>query len=273
MKKYQLVLGAICALTFQQAQATVMNFQVSPFSAAYAQFERVTSSSADGIIGIESLAEKPGAMQYQLHFGQLKQATDTGINSFGWGGTTHHSRTATYNGITQHGDQGLQFFCSYLALTAAECAFDSFSSFLELNLTQTQYEDGSVSNSVNAAIRYQAVKAEAGDETNQTNTSTYRRNFMFNDWSMQDWGVTLPNSKDLLNWLSGSAKVYQVSEQLVLTSESCSEESCSTESTLYNLMVPGSTNWVIEEVSTPATASFMLLGIAAVFLRRQRRSH
>jgi MYXO-CTERM domain-containing protein len=38
-------------------------------------------------------------------------------------------------------------------------------------------------------------------------------------------------------------------------------------------MVPGSTNWVIEEVSTPATASFMLLGIAAVFLRRQRRSH
>ncbi|WP_442966055.1 MYXO-CTERM sorting domain-containing protein [Rheinheimera sp. SA_1] len=29
----------------------------------------------------------------------------------------------------------------------------------------------------------------------------------------------------------------------------------------------------MDEVSTPATASFMLLGIAAVFLRRRRRSH
>jgi MYXO-CTERM domain-containing protein len=28
---------------------------------------------------------------------------------------------------------------------------------------------------------------------------------------------------------------------------------------------------VVKEVSTPATASFMLLGLAAVFLSRQRR--
>lgn len=209
-------------------------------------------------------------MQYQLSFSQLNKTTDTGINSFDCAGTTFLSRTATYSGVTQFGDQGLQFFCSYLALTETECAFASFDSFLELNLKQTQYSDGSISNSVNAAIRYQATKTVVNDDTNQLNTSTYRRNFMFNDWTMQDWGIALPSSKDLLSWLSTSAKVNQVSEQLVLTSSVCTEESCSNESTLYNLMVPGSTNWVIEEVNTPATASFLLLGFAGVLLRRRR---
>lgn len=268
--KYSLVLGSLCALALQQAQAAVMNFQVTPFSANYAQFERVKSSSAAGIIGIDSLEEKPSSMQYQLSFSQLINATDTGINSYEWAGTTYLSRSATYGGITQFGDQGLQFFCSYLALTAPECTFINFDSFLELNLHQTQYSDGSISNSVNAAIRYHATKTEVSDDSNQTDTTTYRRSFMFNDWTMQDWGITLPSSKELLSWLSTSAKVSSVVEQLVLTSSRCAEDNCSSESTLYNLMVPGSTNWIIEEVSTPATASFLLLGFVGVLFRRIR---
>lgn len=269
--KYSLVLSAVFALTVSQAQAAVMNFNVTPFSANYAQFERVVSSSAQGIISIDSIEAKPSAISYQLTFGQLNKMTDSGIQSFGFGGNTFLSRTATYGGIVQQGEQGLQFICSYIAFTETDCAFNHFDSFLELNLKQTQYEDGTISNSVTAALRYQASKTDTGAQEGQTNTTTYRRNFMFNDWTMQDWNVQLPSSKDLLNWLSGSAKVSHVTEQLVLTSAICSEDSCSTNSTLYNLMVPGSTNWQIEEINLSSSASFVLLGLAGLLVRRRTR--
>ncbi len=271
--KYSVFASGLAALLLQPVHAAVMNFQVSPFHASLAQFERVVANSNDGIVSIDSLAEKPDAMQYQVTFDALKLSNDSGIQAFDWDGDTYLYRSATFSGINQIGDQGIQFFCNYLTYSASQCDFNNGQSSLELSLNRHQRADGTVSDSVSATIRYESslvdTTTSAGITT--TNSQLYRRSFLFH--GNTTWGVTLPDQKTLLNWLAVNAQGNQASEQLVISNRICSDTDCSSDSVNYSLLVPGRNTWQIETVSAPASATIFILGLAGLLARKQRRFH
>ncbi len=271
--KYSVFACGLAAMLLQPVHAAVMNFQVSPFHASLAQFERVVANSNDGIISIDSLAEKPDAMQYQVGFDTLKISNDTGIQAFDWDGDSYFYRSASFTGINQIGDQGLQFFCNYLAYSASQCDFSNGQSSLELSLNRQQKADGTVSDSVSATIRYERtlVNSTTSDGITTTNSQLYRRSFLFHGNST--WGVTLPDQKTLLNWLAVNAQGNQVSEQMVISNRICADTDCSSDSVNYSLLIPGRNTWQVETVSSPASATIFILGLAGLCARRQRRFH
>lgn len=284
MKLFRNLFITVAAISSFGSMAGVIKFNLSKDAIFHTVKSVYQNGNFEKFTFQETLNTTAVARSNSLSFDNLNASGATGIERDYCGDDTVCEKRTWYYGNLLYADSwnGAGFLCQLAGLPETLCPFSAPSERLNLRMVHSHGTDllngAPIYYNFLSAGFYKSSPFYFDQETNswaysQLNTYFVIGNSDFGGKPIPEWGVNyeIPESKQFLDWLLTQAQQVNVYHNLSVVHLTCLPGSgCeTTHSESYNLQQSGSISMQTSDVSTPTTASFLLLGVAGLALRRR----
>lgn len=274
MKRFRSLVIATAAICSFQSSAGVISFNWNPNDHSEFQYSMLEGSN-DAQWNSEYLASTFNPVSIPAKFEIGSSWEDTGILPVGEGSQRWFSTYSTYNFLDPFKNSAE--FCSYTQFAKVDCIASSSNNFYYRTDISMVHQPGGYSYlnmSLSAYFELERTSINQGDITVSKFRSysvdlSISKNF-FGTAPLWLQNLEMPSHADIVNFLkSDSYKYTTLKERLVMNNSTCQDRDCHFNYQNYWRNLQGSYQVTSETVPLPTTASFLLLGLAGLALRRR----